>query len=214
VPIELPSITGQVTYDVERLLREIVLHVNRLAAQRVVPEVVPSLRGIDEQLDGILDRLDQLERRIRLLAGEVTSDAGSFDPSPGTPTPSPATCEGASTAPNRLDIVQAVYDQGGWDFSSHEGQCRFTNAVVYALFQADARFGHLRKTAGQTHCVDPDGRLVAEDATLFKTDLFPPCGQVVDFLIGAGGPNPQPAWQPLPITQHAEDDWIEPVPNP
>lgn len=111
--------------------------------------------------------------------------------------------------PNLQHVVQAVRDSQPWDFSTKEGLCAYGNAVVVALHAADPAFGHLLKDPGQTHCVDPDGRLCAVDVALHK-----PTGTVVDFILSAGvGSENKVVWGPGPAGEYGPDRWFAPIPN-
>lgn len=113
-------------------------------------------------------------------------------------------------APNDFPVVQAVYATGQYDLSTHDGVCAFTEAVVIALHAKDAKWGHLKKHAGQTQC---SGH--AEDAALYKDSPLPGTLQAVDFVAGAGAPGARPAWQP-DTPRYSEQDWYAPsgVPGP
>lgn len=109
--------------------------------------------------------------------------------------------------PTLIAIVQVVRDSRQWDFSSDEGVCAFSHAVVVALHTANADFGHLRKRADQNHCVDPLGRNVAVDVTLYR-----PTGQVVDFIRNVGpGTENAVAWTVGPVNEYTVADWLAPV---
>jgi hypothetical protein len=105
--------------------------------------------------------------------------------------------------PNEFEIVRKLYDSGVFDLRTHDGQGAFTDAVVSALHAKDARWGHLKKNASQTH-VHGHG----EDAALYLSDT---AGEscAVDFIGGAGGPNPQPAWN-VDAPRYSKKDWRDP----
>lgn len=117
----------------------------------------------------------------------------------------------ASPAFAQQSIVQLVRDRGGWDFRTKAGLCAYSNAVVVALHAADPAYGHLSKSEGQNHCVDPIGRNVAVDAAFYK-----PTGQAFDFIGSAGYGDPPPenkVWWGTedPVGKYAPADWLEPV---
>lgn len=105
--------------------------------------------------------------------------------------------------PNEFPIVQKLHASGVFDLRTHEGQGAFTDAVVAALHAKDERWGHLKKTASQTH-VHGHG----EDAALYLSDRD---GEscAVDFIGGAGGPHPQPAWN-VDAPRYSKKDWRDP----
>lgn len=107
------------------------------------------------------------------------------------------------SVPNESDVVRQLYDSGVFDLRTHEGQGAFTDAVVAALHARDARWGHLKKNRGQT---DVHGH--GEDAALYLADAD---GEscAVDFIGGAGGPNPQPGWM-VDSPRYSKKDWRDP----
>jgi hypothetical protein len=68
-----------------------------------------------------------------------------------SPTPPPVPQEPAA-------VIQAVYDTGDHDLSTHDGCGRFTEACCTELHAQDPMWGHIRKTGGQNqyngHAVD------------------------------------------------------------
>jgi len=117
-----------------------------------------------------------------------------------------------STMPNLQYVVQQVRDSQAWDFTTKDGLCSYCNACVYALYQVDPGFGHLTKSDGQNHCVDPDGRNCATDVALYK-----PTGQICDFIVSAGFGTPPPpndvCWFPGEMNEYPASSWFAPVPN-
>jgi hypothetical protein len=106
--------------------------------------------------------------------------------------------------PNEIGLVRKLHDTGLYNLKTHEGQGAFVDAVVATLHGRDDRFGHLRKKPGQTQ-VHGHG----EDAVLYK--LADGTAQAIDFVGGAGGPNPTPTWNVDsngPIYKHS--DWLDP----
>lgn len=113
------------------------------------------------------------------------------------------------SVPNLKHVVQQVRDSQAWDFSTKEALCAYSNAVVMALHAADPNFGHLKKSAGQNHCTDPEGRFCAVDVALHKAT-----GSVVDFIGSAGINQPNPVtWNVGPEGEYSTDKWFAPVPN-
>lgn len=108
------------------------------------------------------------------------------------------------SVPNESQTVRKLYDSGVFDLRTHEGQGAFTDAVVSALHAKDARWGHLKKKPGQTH---EHGH--GEDAALYLSDTDGQ-SQAVDFIGGAGGSNPQPAWQ-VDEPRYSAKDWADPT---
>lgn len=108
------------------------------------------------------------------------------------------------SVPNDFGVVSTLYASGDYDLTTHDGQADFVDAAVSALHAINPRWGHLKKKPGQTQI---HGH--AEDVALYK---FPNgTAQAVDFIAGAGGPDPRPSWNPDsngPIYTHA--DWLDP----
>lgn len=92
------------------------------------------------------------------------------------------------SVPNHAHVPQKLFDTGLYDLKTHEGQGAFVDATLSALNAIDENWTHLKKKPGQTQI---HGH--AEDAALY---LLPDgTALAVDFIGGAGGPNPKPAWQ-------------------
>ena len=108
------------------------------------------------------------------------------------------------TVPDMRHVPQKLFDTGLFDLRTHEGQGAFVDAVVSLLHALDARWGHLKKKTGQT---DVHGH--GEDAALFLSDQ-PGQSQAVDFVVGAGGPNPGPSWQ-VDAPRYSKTDWHDPT---
>ena len=107
--------------------------------------------------------------------------------------------------PDFRHVPRKLFDTGLFDLKTHEGQGAFVDACVSTLHGIDKNFGHLKKKPGQTQ-VHGHG----EDATLYK--FGDGTAQAVDFIGGAGGPNPQPGWgvdSSGPIYKHS--DWLDPT---
>lgn len=105
--------------------------------------------------------------------------------------------------PDRRDIPRRLFDTGLFNLRTEDGHGAFTDAVVACLHATDERWGHLKKSASQTH-VHHHG----EDAALYLSDVDGQ-SQAVDFIGGAGGPNPQPAWS-VDAPRYSRKDWIDP----
>jgi hypothetical protein len=105
--------------------------------------------------------------------------------------------------PNHLRVAQRLFETGLFDLRTHEGQGAFVDATVAVLHTVDKRWGHLKKNTGQTHV---HGH--AEDAALYLSDT-PGQSQAVDFIGGAGGPNPKPAWN-VDQPRYSASDWRDP----
>ena len=67
MPVPLRSITGKVDYDVEQMLREIVVAIDRLEA---LPSV--DLGPIRATLASLNDRLGDMEQRVQVLTQQVS----------------------------------------------------------------------------------------------------------------------------------------------
>lgn len=106
--------------------------------------------------------------------------------------------------PDMRHVPQKLFDTGLFDLRTHEGQGAYVDAVVSVLHGLDERWGHLKKKPGQT-AVHGHG----EDAALYLSDE-PGQSQAVDFVGGAGGPNPRPAWQ-VDAPRYSASDWFDPT---
>lgn len=107
------------------------------------------------------------------------------------------------SVPDHSAIIDELFETGHYTLTTHEGLAAFVDACVIALHSQDHNWGHLKKKPGQTQI---HGH--AEDAALYKK----PDGtaQAVDFVSGAGGPNPQPGWHvDTFVYKHA--DWLDPA---
>lgn len=108
------------------------------------------------------------------------------------------------SVPNYSTEVRRLFDTGLFDLKTHDGQGAFVDACVSMLHGKNARWGHLKKKPGQT-AVHGHG----EDSALF---LFADGrAQAVDFIGGAGGPNPQPGWIVDPELRYKAADWVDPT---
>lgn len=108
------------------------------------------------------------------------------------------------SVPYEYVIVKKLFDAGVFDLKTHDGQGAFTDAVVSALHAKDARWGHLKKNPSQTN---EHGH--GEDAALYLSD-DDGLSTAVDFIGGAGGSNPQPAWQ-VDDPRYSRKDWLDPT---
>ena len=107
------------------------------------------------------------------------------------------------SVPNYSNVPKALYDTGLFNLKTHEGQAAFTDAVVSTLNGLDSNWRHLKKSASQTH-VHRHG----EDSAVY---LLPDDkAQAVDFIGGAGGPNPQPGWIVDPEARYKHSDAHDP----
>ena len=107
------------------------------------------------------------------------------------------------SVPNHSHVPHKLFASGVFDLRTEEGQGAFTDACVAALHALDERWGHLKKHRGQT-AVHGHG----EDSALYRSDE-PGQSQAVDFIGGAGGPNPQPGWM-VDAPRYSESDWVDP----
>jgi hypothetical protein len=108
------------------------------------------------------------------------------------------------SVPNEYEVVRRLFLSGVFDLKTHEGQGAFTDAVVSALHAKDERWGHLKKNASQTN---EHGH--GEDAALYLSEVDGE-STAVDFIGGAGGNNPQPAWQ-VDSPRYSKKDWADPT---
>lgn len=106
--------------------------------------------------------------------------------------------------PNVSHVPKKLFETGLFNLKTEEGQGAFTDAVVSTLHALDKRWGHLRKKPGQTQ-VHGHG----EDSALYLSDEAGQ-SQAVDFIGGAGGPNPQPGWG-VDQPRYSKSDWANPV---
>ena len=107
------------------------------------------------------------------------------------------------SVPDRRDIPRKLFDTGLFNLKTPEGHGAFTDAVVACLHASDERWGHLKKSSGQSNLHHH-----AEDSALFLSDADGQ-SQAVDFIGGAGGPNPQPGWI-VDEPRYSAKDWIDP----
>lgn len=107
------------------------------------------------------------------------------------------------SVPNHSDVPRKLFATGLYNLRTEDGQGAFTDAVVSTLHGMDERWGHLKKNRGQT-AVHGHG----EDSALYLADE-PGQSCAVDFIGGAGGPNPQPGWM-VDAPRYSATDWIDP----
>jgi hypothetical protein len=108
------------------------------------------------------------------------------------------------SVPNHFPVVQTLFNTGLFDVRTHAGHGAFVDAVISALHAKDERWGHLKKGPGQSAM---HGH--AEDAALYLSSA-PGQSQAVDFVGGAGGPNPQPGWI-VDEPRYSAGDWLDPT---
>ena len=107
------------------------------------------------------------------------------------------------SVPNCSGEVRRLFDTGLFNLTNEHGQGAFTDACVSMLNGLDPNWGHLIKKPGQTDLHDH-----AEDAALYKQPNEK--AQAVDFIGGAGGPNPKPGWMVDPELRYTHEDWFDP----
>lgn len=108
------------------------------------------------------------------------------------------------SVPDHFFLVDQTYSIGHYNLALHADHARFVDDVVVALHGYDANWGHLKKKPGQTHL---HGH--GEDSALYK---FPDgTAWAVDFIGGAGGPNPTLRWGPDRIAFYTHKDWLDPA---
>jgi hypothetical protein len=91
------------------------------------------------------------------------------------------------SVPNFSHVPQKLHATGLYNLLTDAGHDAFTDAVVTTCHGLDPNFRHLKKASSQTHI-----HLHGEDSMLY---LLPNNQALaVDFIGGAGGPNPQPGW--------------------
>lgn len=108
------------------------------------------------------------------------------------------------SVPNESAIVRTLFDTGLFDLTAHGYQGAFTDCVVSILHAKDPKWGHLKKSASQTH-VHRHG----EDSALYLVE-GDGASCAVDFIGGAGGPNPQPGWM-VDSPRYSKKDWADPT---
>jgi len=105
--------------------------------------------------------------------------------------------------PNHADIPQKLFDTGVFNLKTHEGQGAYVDACVAALHGRDPNWRHLKKKPGQT-AIHRHG----EDSAVY---LLPNNkARAVDFIAGAGGPNPGPGWLLDPEIRYTHADAHDP----
>jgi hypothetical protein len=105
--------------------------------------------------------------------------------------------------PDRRDIPKKLFETGLFNLKTEAGQGAFVDAVVACLHGSDERWGHLKKKSGQS-----DLHHHAEDAALYLSDDEGQ-SQAVDFIGGAGGPDPKPGWI-VDAPRYSAKDWMDP----
>lgn len=105
--------------------------------------------------------------------------------------------------PDERALVRRLHDTGLYDLKTPAGHDAFVDVVVSTLHAKDKRWGHLKKNPGQAQ-IHGHG----EDSVLFLVDEAGQ-SQAVDFIGGAGGPNPQPGWI-VDVPRYSKKDWANP----
>lgn len=106
------------------------------------------------------------------------------------------------SVPDDRAVVAATYASGSYDLKTHEGHASFVDAAVARLHTVDSNWGHLAKRPGQTQI-----HKHAEDAALYKLPNNEAIA--VDFVVGAGGPNPSLGWG-VGTFVYTHKDWLDP----
>ena len=107
------------------------------------------------------------------------------------------------SVPDMRHVPTQLFATGLYNLRAQDGVEAFTDAVVATLNGLDNNWRHLKKSASQTH-VHRHG----EDSALY---LLPDNkARAVDFIGGAGGPNPQPGWIVDEITPYTHADAHDP----
>lgn len=108
--------------------------------------------------------------------------------------------------PNHSDVPKTLFETGEYDLTNHDDQAKFVDDCVLELNARDPRWGFLKKTSGtMIHNHSEDGALYLSDT--------PGQSQHVDFIAGAGGPNPHPAWG-VDVPRYSRSDWYPPDEHP
>lgn len=110
----------------------------------------------------------------------------------------------ANQVPDYSADIRKMYDTRLFDLRTEHGQGAFTDACVSMLHGRDEAWGHLIKKPGQTAVHDH-----GEDSALYLFDDG--TAKAVDFIGGAGGPNPMPGWIVDNQTPYKEADWHDPT---
>ena len=105
--------------------------------------------------------------------------------------------------PDHYFIIKNLFDTGKHNLKTHAGQAAFTDEAVRLLNALDSNWRHLKKSAAQTNI-----HLHGEDSALYLL----PDGRAwaVDFIGGAGGPDPRPGWMPDPSAIYTHADGMDP----
>ena len=114
--------------------------------------------------------------------------------------------------PHRFDIVQDIHRKHPHllDRNDHEAVKEFYWRAVWALHQADPRFGMVRKVGGETGQEIPGAGWVAEDAICYKDEP-----NIVDIIGGANNPGHRavPGWGETHLRRPTAT-WVQPPPYP
>jgi hypothetical protein len=109
--------------------------------------------------------------------------------------------------------IARIAEAGGWTEERQQAHLAIRQQLVrigaYAVFQADPRFGLLKKGEGNTHGTRPqDGKLHAVQILAFREGDAPL--RLVQVLSDLG-----PEWAPLDENDtRPVSDWIQPLPEP
>lgn len=108
------------------------------------------------------------------------------------------------SVPDHRAVPLKLFQTGLYDLKVEAGQGAFVDACVSTLNGMDPKWGHLRKKPGQSQV-----HWHGEDSALYLSEE-PGQSQAVDFISGAGGPNPQPGWF-VDAPRYSASDWADPA---
>lgn len=108
-----------------------------------------------------------------------------------------------NTVPDYSHVPKQLHATGLFTLTVPDQEEAFTDATIATLNGLDPRWRHLKKSKAQTN-VHRHG----EDSALY---CFPDgTAKAVDFIGGAGGPNPQPGWIVDNVTLYTHADGHDP----
>ncbi len=170
--VHLRSITGQVSYDVEQVIRDLVFAINSLEA-RPLPEAVAAPPAREETQRAVVDRQD---------IGDLEGDAGTVTPLPPVP---------GVVGPQHLDLVVALDTVSPGLILTPDP---FTQQIASTLHNggtigsvtvvADANWGRRFNDSG----------VLSKDTVAYLQPSGIDNPFSVDIILGATGPDPVPAW--------------------